>query len=148
MSLTAACCMPSGPCAISKTSPPFLENSNLRLVLFGGKGGAGKTTSACATALHLAQVNREKRILVVSTDPAHSVGDSFDVTLGEQLTSIDGLDNLWAWEINAAKLGDEFKREHEAVTKKIFDRGTIFDSEDIDEFYKNTIPGMDDFTAI
>ena len=145
----------------------FLENKGLRLIFFGGKGGTGKTTSACATALYLARLYREKKILLVSTDPAHSVGDSFDIVLGDEVVAINPvrnlssngvkagisngvkwLDNLWAWEMNAPKLGEEFKAKHEAVTKKIFDKGTIFDSEDIDEFYGLTIPGMDEIMAV
>jgi len=55
----------------------FLDIRDRSLLLFGGKGGSGKTTSACATSLYLAQHYPEKRVLLVSTDPAHSVGDSF-----------------------------------------------------------------------
>ncbi|MFQ6067276.1 MAG: ArsA family ATPase [bacterium] len=126
----------------------FLENSKLEFIFFGGKGGTGKTTSACATALYLAGLHREKKILLASTDPAHSVGDSFNTDLGDEITSIKGVDNLWAWEMNAPKLGEAYKKEHEAVTKKIFMRGTIFDEEDINEFYRNTIPGMDEIMAV
>lgn len=133
---------------MSNNLSPFLENKNLKLIIFGGKGGTGKTTSACAAALHLARLNREKKILLVSTDPAHSVGDSFDIIMSDEIIPIKETGNLWAWEMNAPKLGEEFKREHEIVTKKIFDKGTIFDVEDIDEFYKNTIPGMDEIMAV
>lgn len=133
---------------MSNNLSPFLENKNLKLIFFGGKGGTGKTTSACAAALHLARLNREKKILLVSTDPAHSIGDSFDIIMSGGIIPIKEAGNLWVWEMNAPKLGEEFKREHETVTKKIFDKGTIFDTEDIDEFYKNTIPGMDEIMAV
>ncbi|MBU4349712.1 ArsA family ATPase [bacterium] len=133
---------------MSNNLSPFLENKNLKLIFFGGKGGTGKTTSACAAALHLARLNREKKILLVSTDPAHSVGDSFDIIMSDRIIPIKETGNLWVWEMNAPKLGEEFKREHEVVTKKIFDKGTIFDAEDIDEFYKNTVPGMDEIMAV
>ena len=133
---------------MSNNLSPFLENKNLQLIFFGGKGGTGKTTSACAAALYLARLNREKKIILVSSDPAHSVGDSFDTIMNDEITPIKEVGNLWIWEMNAPKLGEEFKREHEAVTKKIFDKGTIFDAEDIDEFYKNTIPGMDEIMAV
>lgn len=48
----------------------FLANPNLKFIIFGGKGGSGKTTTAAATALYLSRVNPEKRILVMSTEPS------------------------------------------------------------------------------
>ena len=72
----------SGMSVATKDERFFRYSELLSLILFGGKGGNGKTTSACATGLYLAQQYPNKRILVVSTDPAHSVGDSFDCTVG------------------------------------------------------------------
>ena len=53
--------------------PFFLHNHKLKLILFGGKGGVGKTTSAVATAFRLANSFSEKSVFLVSTDPAHSL---------------------------------------------------------------------------
>jgi arsenite/tail-anchored protein-transporting ATPase len=62
-----------------------------RIVLFTGKGGVGKTTCAAATAAHVAATGG--RVLVTSTDPAHSLADAFDVPLGDRPTSVaPGLD--------------------------------------------------------
>ncbi len=126
----------------------FRYSETLSLVLFGGKGGSGKTTSACAAALYLAQHHPNKKILIVSTDPAHSVGDSFSYTIGNSVTPVKGLDNLWAWEIDANVVGEDFKMEHEAAIKKIADRGTFFDQQDVANFYELTIPGLDEIMAI
>ena len=68
----------------------------MRIVLYLGKGGVGKTTVAAASALRSAQLG--KRTLVVSTDIAHSLGDSLDVRLSGQPTEV--ADNLFAQEIN------------------------------------------------
>ncbi len=57
-----------------------------RVLLFTGKGGVGKTTTAAATALHLAE--RGDRVLVTSADPAHSLGDSMAVELGSEPTEV------------------------------------------------------------
>ena len=57
-----------------------------RLVLFTGKGGVGKTSVAAATALRCARLGH--RTLVMSTDPAHSLGDSFDLELGPEPVQI------------------------------------------------------------
>lgn len=67
------------------------------IILFGGKGGVGKTTLAAATAWRLASDAR--RVLLVSTDPAHSTGDLLGTTLGTEPTSVDSW--LSAMEIDA-----------------------------------------------
>lgn len=67
-----------------------------RLFLFGGKGGVGKTTLATAHALRLARAGH--RVLLVSTDPAHSVSDLLGTRLGDEAKPAG--DNLWAMEID------------------------------------------------
>lgn len=126
----------------------LLDIQDRSLLLFGGKGGSGKTTSACAAGLYLAQHHSNKKILIVSTDPAHSVGDSFGYAIGNTITAVKGLNNLWALEIDANVVGEDFKKEHEAAIKKIADRGTFFDRQDVADFYELTIPGLDEIMAI
>ncbi|MEL6771491.1 MAG: TRC40/GET3/ArsA family transport-energizing ATPase [Bacteroidota bacterium] len=67
-----------------------------RILLFTGKGGVGKTTTAAATAL--AAARRDLRTLVLSTDPAHSLADALDRPLGPEPVAV--ADNLWAQEID------------------------------------------------
>src|SRR5436305_8478660 len=69
----------------------------MRVLLFTGKGGVGKTTIAAATAVRAAKAGH--RTLVMSTDPAHSLADSFDVELGPQSKEV--APNLWAEQIDA-----------------------------------------------
>lgn len=68
----------------------------MRIILYTGKGGVGKTTVSAATALAAAE--RGYRTLVVSTDPAHSLADAFDLPLGPEPTAI--AHNLWGQEVN------------------------------------------------
>lgn len=68
----------------------------MRIILYTGKGGVGKTTVSAATALMAAE--RGYRTLVISTDPAHSLADAFDRPLGSEPTPIT--DHLWGQEIN------------------------------------------------
>jgi len=124
----------------------FLKNENLRFILFGGKGGSGKTTSACATALYLSQRNKNKKILIVSTDPAPSLGDSFDVEIGNKITKIK--DNLWAIEFDAKELLEEFRKKNSEVIKTLVEQGTYLSQEDIEVFENLAIPGMDEVMAI
>src|SRR5881409_2905456 len=69
----------------------------MRVLLFTGKGGVGKTTIAAATAVRAAKAGR--RTLIMSTDPAHSLADSFDLALGSESREI--APNLWAEQIDA-----------------------------------------------
>src|SRR5260370_20691411 len=69
----------------------------VRIILFTGKGGVGKTSVAAATAVRCA--NAGYRTVVMSTDPAHSLGDSFDIELGTDITPI--ANNLWAHEVSS-----------------------------------------------
>ena len=72
---------------------------NLKIVMFGGKGGVGKTSSATSSAIWAAEHGRNT--LIISTDPAHSLGDSLGIELipGEP-TPIEDVPNLTALEIN------------------------------------------------
>jgi len=125
--------------------PEFLKNKDLKLILFGGKGGSGKTTSAAATGLYLANATK-KKILVVSTDPAPSLGDSFDVEIGNKITKIKG--NLWAVEFDAKELLEDFRKKNLEAIKTLVERGTYLTQEDIEVFENLVIPGMDEMMAI
>ncbi|MFY8116972.1 MAG: arsenical pump-driving ATPase, partial [Roseateles sp.] len=69
-----------------------------RFAFFTGKGGVGKTSLACATALKLADAGR--RVLLVSTDPASNVGQVFGLHIGNQITAVPDVPRLWALEID------------------------------------------------
>ncbi len=79
------------------TPMKFLEQPP-RFLFFTGKGGVGKTSIACATALQLASSG--KRVLLVSTDPASNVGQVFGIRIGHQITAIPAVANLSALEID------------------------------------------------
>ena len=73
----------------------FLDNPP-RFLFFTGKGGVGKTSIACATAVQLADGG--KRVMLVSTDPASNVGQVFGVTIGNRITPLDDVPGLSALE--------------------------------------------------
>ena len=75
----------------------FLNNAP-RFLFFTGKGGVGKTSLACATAMQLAA--QGQRVLLVSTDPASNVGQVFGLAIGNQVTAIPEVPRLWALEID------------------------------------------------
>jgi arsenite-transporting ATPase len=119
--------------------PQFLSHAHLQLLFFGGKGGVGKTTCAAATALYLASAYPQKSFVLVSTDPAHSLSHAH-----VQDTS---LANLEIQEINAPRLLDEFKAQHNQSLKEIALRGTFLDEEDINTFLHLSLPGLDELMA-
>jgi len=69
-----------------------------RFLFFTGKGGVGKTSIACATAIQLAEAGN--RVLLVSTDPASNVGQVFGIAIGNNITSVPSVANLSALEID------------------------------------------------
>ena len=79
----------------------------MKLVLFGGKGGVGKTTCSSSSSLYFA--SQGEKTLAICTDPAHSLGDSFGQDIGSKIIPIKNINNLSALEINADTKLDEFK---------------------------------------
>lgn len=125
----------------------FLEDwRKLKLLIFGGKGGVGKTTLASAASISLARVDPDRKILLLSTDPAHSLSDSFGIEIGDKETPI--YPDLFARELDALKLADVFKEKHSAVLKTLAERGTYFDRQDIENFFSLSLPGLDEVMAI
>src|SRR5699024_5965518 len=84
----------------------FLQNPP-RHFFFTGKGGVGKTTVACATAVHLA--NRGKRVLLVSTDPASNVGQVFTTVIGNRITPITSVPGLDGLEIDPDQAAEDYR---------------------------------------
>ena len=75
-----------------------LEQRHKRVLMFGGKGGVGKTTTSATTALHFA--GKGQRTLIISSDLTPSLSDIFETNIGATETPIDGVDNLWGLEID------------------------------------------------
>lgn len=90
------------------TIKDIVFNDNIKFILSGGKGGVGKTS--CAGAMAVLSARQGFRTLVLSTDPAHSLSDSFDQDLsGGEIVAIKGFDNLWGMEIDTEKGMKEFE---------------------------------------
>lgn len=79
--------------------------NNTKYIFFSGKGGVGKTTMACATAVHYA--NEGKKTLIVTTDPASNLADVFETEIGHKITPL--LPNLWGMEIDPDKATEEYR---------------------------------------
>jgi len=119
-----------------------LTETSLKLILFGGKGGVGKTTCASSTGFYLAK--RNARTLIASTDPAHSLSDNLGQKIGEDIKEVKGIKNLSVLEISAEKALAKLKIEYKDEIKKILDTSTYLDQEDIDSIFNLPIPGIDE----
>ena len=75
-------------------------------IFFSGKGGVGKTSMACTSALRYADSG--KRTLIVTTDPASNLGDMFEQPIGHKITPIQGVPDLWAMEIDPDQSTKEY----------------------------------------
>jgi arsenite-transporting ATPase len=125
------------------------------LVIFGGKGGVGKTTAAASYALALAGADASARVLVFSTDPAHSLSDSFGESVGELKRGVAGLANLDAMEVDPAARFEELKERYRRWTDELFESLTggsrwevQFDREAMREMVALAPPGIDEIAAL
>ncbi|HZI20374.1 MAG TPA: ArsA family ATPase [Pyrinomonadaceae bacterium] len=126
-----------------------------RLLVFGGKGGVGKTTAAAAAALAIAQADEGARVLIFSTDPAHSLSDSFAEPVGELKEAVAGRPNLDAKEIDPTAKFEELKERYRLWADELFaavaggSRWQVqFDREAMRELVTLAPPGMDEIAAL
>lgn len=112
----------------------LLARAPTRFVFVVGKGGVGKTTTAGAIALALADQNQTTHL--ISTDPAHSVADLFH---NEQCS-----ERLEIEEFDARKYADAFFAELRAPFIELIERGTYLDEADAASFLDLSIPGIDE----
>ncbi|MHA1268607.1 MAG: ArsA family ATPase [Candidatus Helarchaeota archaeon] len=113
----------------------LLLKSTMKFTLFGGKGGVGKTTCASASAVWAADHGRET--LIISTDPAHSLSDSFNIDLsGGEVYPVPGFENLYGLEINPSL---EFQKYQETIQTSPVD---------IPEEFSGFMGGLDDISSL
>ncbi|EHQ36331.1 arsenical pump-driving ATPase [Methanoplanus limicola] len=94
-----------------------------RFIFFSGKGGVGKSTMSCATAVWLAR--NGYRTLLVTTDPAPNLSDIFGQKIGHRITEINGVENLSAIEINPDAASQEYRDRIIAPLKGLLDEQNV-----------------------
>jgi arsenite-transporting ATPase len=116
-----------------------------RIVLYGGKGGVGKTTCAAATGLALA--DRGENVLVVSTDPAHSLGDALGVNVGGEVTEL--FPRLSGVEVGPERGQAAYRRVVEALAAEFESAGLRMDEADVEALFgAGVLPGGDEAAAL
>ncbi len=113
----------------------------MRILLVTGKGGVGKTTVAAATALRAADLGH--RTLVMSTDPAHSLADAFDLQMGDQATPL--APRLWGQQIDSQERLDQSWGKVRDYLIELFDWSGL---EGIEAEELSVFPGMDEIFAL
>ena len=113
----------------------------MRTLLFTGKGGVGKTTVAAATALRCADAGL--RTMVLSTDPAHSLGDAFDLPLSSVGTPI--AEGLWGQQLDAQERLEDTWADIQAYVKQVLDWAGV-DAIEAEEL--SVVPGLDEIFAL
>lgn len=132
---------------VDPSSPARLEGR--KLLLFGGKGGVGKSTCAAAAALDLA---RERRVLLLSTDPAHSLGDVFGARFDNVARPVPGgPPSLRVREIDATAEMARFRGRYVAAVDEAFARiarTSAGDQAAFRELIDLAPPGVDEVMAV
>ena len=140
----------------------MIDKAMARLLLFGGKGGVGKTTTSASTAVWLADSGL--RVLLVSSDPAHSTSDSLGVELSSEPTAVEGVPGLFGLELNPEaklssfmpKLGESLSGMSSSPFSALGGLGGMFDADakeemasikDEVETSELILPGLDEAIA-
>ena len=118
-----------------------------RFLFFTGKGGVGKTSIACATALQLAAAGQ--RVLLVSTDPASNVGQVFGVTIGNRVTPIPAVPNLAALEIDPQAAAQAYRERLVGPVRGVLPEAVVKGIEEqLSGACTTEIAAFDEFTAL
>jgi arsenite-transporting ATPase len=118
-----------------------------KFVFFTGKGGVGKTSLACATALSL--VDKRQRVLLVSTDPASNVGQVFETDIGNRITPISNVAGLDAIEINPEEAAALYRERIVGPMRGILPADALRSIEEqLSGACTTEIAAFDEFTAL
>ncbi|CAM9243341.1 unnamed protein product, partial [Phaeothamnion confervicola] len=126
-----------------------------RFIFFGGKGGVGKTSTSAAAAIRCADAGLGT--LIISTDPAHSLGDALDQNVGGgRPVTVAGVENLWAMEVDVEAAMAEFQEAIGAFDVSSFatemglpkDVVQSLGLEEMGQLLRNPPPGIDELVAL
>jgi len=107
----------------SLSSAIYPQAGKRKFIFFSGKGGVGKTSMACIAAVKTAQEGF--KTLLLTTDPAAHIGNVLDRPVTDKISSIEGIDNLYAVKIDQKKATEEYKAQVLKEAKGRFDPNTL-----------------------
>jgi arsenite-transporting ATPase len=119
-----------------------------RFTFFIGKGGVGKTTVSSAYALNRAASHRQARILLLSTDPAHSLADVLQIKLTDAVKRLPTPGRVWARQIDPDRQIKKFLgREREDILA-LLNKGSLFTRDELEPLLDTSLPGMAEVAAL
>ena len=127
---------------------PMKFDNALNLAMFSGKGGVGKTTLSCGFARHWAQQYPQEQILLISTDPAHSVGDVLQMAVNDTPSPMADLPNLQVRALDAQQLLQSFRQQYGHVLELLVERGSFVEGDDLSPVWDLSWPGLDELMGI
>jgi arsenite-transporting ATPase len=117
-----------------------LDESQKKVIMFGGKGGVGKSTSSAAAALHFSSTG--KRTFLISSDPMPSLGDILEMRIGPKERKVRGVENLYAVEINYDDVLKRWKEKFGSEVYEVLSSFFLVEPDIID--YIGRAPGIDE----
>ncbi|GEM_PF-884431 len=120
-----------------------------KLTFFLGKGGVGKTTVSTAYALH-ASSRPGSSIVLISTDPAHSLADVLDVKVksGLQTLRTGARGKLSVWQVDAGARFQEFLDDYRDPITELMEQGTFLSRKEVESFLETALPGLAEVSAL
>lgn len=119
----------------------ILQQKELKWIFVGGKGGVGKTSVSCSLAIQLAKIHNS--VLLISTDPAHNIADSFEQQFTRTPTPVKGVNNLMAMEVDSSPPEEGL----EEIFADAGNEGQNFMKNIMKDVVGN-LPGLDEFIAL
>ncbi len=116
-------------------------------MFFTGKGGVGKTSLSCASAIEL--VKRGKKVLLVSTDPASNIGQVFNQQIGDSITPIGLLEGLFSLEIDPQEAAMKYRERIISPVRQLLPKEVVDNiQEQLSGACTTEIAAFDEFTAL
>lgn len=126
----------------------MLLSTSHRLVMVSGKGGVGKTTLSCGFARQWGKHHPQEAILLLSTDPAHSLGDVLQVPVDNTPTALGDVPNVRVRALDAELLLTDFRAKYGGILELLVERGSFVAGEDLGPFWEMGWPGLDELMAL
>ncbi|MGK7949386.1 MAG: ArsA family ATPase [Xenococcaceae cyanobacterium] len=120
----------------------------LKLAMFSGKGGVGKSTISSGFACRWAKQFPQEKILLVSTDPAHSLGDILQLEVSDRAINLDSISNLYVRNLDAERLLKDFKERYGNTLELLVERGSFVEGEDLTPVWDLDWPGLDELMGL
>ncbi len=116
--------------------------------MVSGKGGVGQTTLSCGLARQLGPQRPQEIIMLLSTDPAHSLGDVLQVPVDNTPTALTDVPNVRVRALDAEQLLTDFRAQYGGILELLVERGSFVAGEDLGPFWEMGWPGLDELMAL